>query len=361
MNEPSQNDEISLRDLYLIFKRGLTLIIAVAAAAGLLTFAVTSFRPNTYEAESTVLITPSPVRVQGPNNLTSNPANDVSYEAYQTLANSRPVLDAAVGRVPQANISGGGLRDAGRLVRLLGPQRPDQVVPLSVTHVVRHTDPELAAVLADAWAESTLETVRSALLASLNPVDATTAAELARLEAELAAVEARWRTFQEQDNGELLTSLLSGVTHQLAEGEVRLAALERQIAAAQAKQALLRDRLDGGGLGPATPEGLLAQLRIAEAAEAELPLLRAQLEALIERLEQVPRPQLYDWTVAILDLTEHQRAEVVLTESLAERDVLVAQQQRLQAYAAELRQEIAALTQQRSSRARTRQRSHRLW
>lgn len=82
MNESSQSDEISLRELYLVFKRGLLLISAIAAVAGLVAFAVMSFRPNTYEAESTVLINPSPVRAQGPGNLSFNLANSIAYEAY---------------------------------------------------------------------------------------------------------------------------------------------------------------------------------------------------------------------------------------------------------------------------------------
>lgn len=351
MNESSQaiqNDEISLRELYLILKRGLPLIVAVAVLAGLIAFAMTLAQPDRYEAESTVLINPSPVRVQGPSNLTFSPPNDVSYEAYQTLAESRPVLEAAVARVPEAGLTGDALRRSGRLVRLLGPQRPDQIAPLSVAHVVQHTDPAMAAALADAWAESTLETVRSALLESLSPVDAATAAELARLEAELAAVEARWRAFQAQDDGELLTALYRGTSNQLAEGEAQLAELERQIAAAQAKQALLRDRLAGSDLGSATAQGLLAQLQLAEAVQGEQPLLAAQLEALLERLAQDPNPQLYEWTVAILDLTEYQRAVVALVAAQAEHEVLAAQQRQLQAYAAELRERLAALNEQRS-------------
>lgn len=180
MNESPQSDEISLRELYLVLRRGLPLIVAVVAVAGLSAFAVMSLRPNLYEAESTVLIIPSPVRAPGPTNLPFNPVNDISYETYQTLANSRPVLDAAVSRLPQAGISDDELRRQGRLVRLMGPQRPDQVVPLSVTHVVQHTDPALAAALADAWAESTLEAVHSALLENLKLVGAATTAELAR-------------------------------------------------------------------------------------------------------------------------------------------------------------------------------------
>ena len=341
MNESSRNDEISLRELYLILKRGLPLVIVLAAVAGLLAFAVMSFRPNLYEAESTVLITPSPVQPQRPGSLTLSLPDISSFEVYQALANSRSVLDAAVSRVSQAGISADELRRQGRLVRLLGPQRPDQVAPLSVTHVVQHSDPELAVVLADAWAESALEAVRNVLLAGLSPVAVATSTELTRAAAALEAIEVRWRTFQGQDDGEQLTSLLSGTTLQLAEGEARLAELERQIAATEAKQALLRDRLSD--LGPVTFD-LLPQLAIAEAEQAGLSLLRAQLEALPE----APDAQLYHQTIAILDLTEYQRTGLTLAASLAERDALLSQQQRLQAHAIELRQEMAALNEQRS-------------
>ncbi len=358
MDETSQhNDEISLRDLYLILKKGLPIIAAVALVAGALTFIVSSFLPPVFEAETTVLITPPPVRVQGPSNLNLNPSNEVSFEAYETLANSRAVLENALSRVPQTELSASKLLSSGNVNKLLGPQRPDQIVPLSVTHQVKNSDPELAATLADAWAETTLETVRSSLLASLNPVNSTTAAELARLETELAKVEQSWREFQEQDNGEVLSARLKGLTQQIAQGEADLNQLKRDIASAEAKRDALITQLQADEqnsirLSPADREALIAQLELFQSQERQLENSEIQSPRLAE-ITYILRSQSDNLNIISLLNQSELRQEIINLSGLkAQEQTLGSQMQDYQNQTNTLQGQIAALDQERNQLTR---------
>lgn len=240
-----EEDEISLRDLYLIFKKGLLFILAAALLAGLATYLYFSAQDPVYEAESTTVITPPPVSgVQGRENISFTQSVLVTFESYQTLAFSRPVLEATAAQFPEGDVSAGGLRGAGRLEQLIGPQRPGEVAPLSVSHLVRHTDPAMSAALTNAWTEATLETIRNSLLAGLNPVDAATSGELHILEARLAEVENAWRAFGEEDEGGILSARLEGLTVQFTTGEARLNELARELAVAEARHDVLASQLE---------------------------------------------------------------------------------------------------------------------
>ena len=358
-NHETYGDEISLRDLYLILKRGLPVILGVALAAALVTFLITSLLPPVFEAESTTLVTPSPIRVQGSENLTFSPNNEVSFEAYETLARSRAVLEEAAAGVPEAELGAGDLVGIGSVRELLGPQRPDQVVPLSVTHVVKHEDPVLAAALADAWAQSTLQTVRNSLLASLNPVDATTEGEVARLQSALEETEARWRSFQERDEGDVLQARLEGLTEQLSMGEARVNELERSIAAARARREALLAQLQGSLLDEnetlderaiTSPE-ILDGLRLFEAEERLNPSTYAQIAFLLERAALGDEGTQRTTEAQILSLlirTDLQSLEVGLAGLEAERESLIGQLDSYEAQAKALRERIAALNQERS-------------
>jgi uncharacterized protein involved in exopolysaccharide biosynthesis len=242
-------DDISLRDLYLTFVRGLPLMIVVALIFGIIAFVYSSFLPEIYLAESTVLISPRPISVQGPGNVSFNPSSDVSFRAYETLAKSRAVLEDAaqdvVSAVPELTVGDvvGTLR-RGTTTEILGPVRSDIIAPLAVTHAVRSTDPQHTVILADAWAASSIEAVQQSLLASLDPVNRTTLDEVESLTLELDDTEARWRDFQAGDNGELLAARLAAVTVQIADGETQLSVLERQIAAARGAIDSLTAQLD---------------------------------------------------------------------------------------------------------------------
>ena len=244
-----RDDEVSLRDLYLVLLRGLPFVLLLALVAGGVAYYLNAQRRPVYAAESTVLVTPPPIQIEGDEELSFSPINEVSFQTYETLARSQAVLNDAAARV------GGGvdpsvLASLGTLRQLIGPQRVGDVAPLAVIHRVRNGDPERAAQLADAWAQSTLAAVRESLFSSLRPVDEATTQEVEQLQRNVEAVEARVQRFAAEDNGPLLEAELEGLTRQLIDGRERQGELTREIAAAEARVQALEGQL--GGAAPNT-------------------------------------------------------------------------------------------------------------
>ncbi|MEX2536014.1 MAG: Wzz/FepE/Etk N-terminal domain-containing protein [Trueperaceae bacterium] len=253
-------DEISLRDLYLIIKRGfpLILVVAVLAAAGALLFV--TLRTQRYQAETTVLINPTPVRVQGTRNLALEQGNSVSWETYQTIAFSRSVIEDALSRLEPGTATVDMLRGSGELTRLAGPQNASQIAPLTISHAFTHADPVVAAATADAWASATVETVSAGLLASLESVRTATAQQLESLEQQLSSLEERWTEFQSRDESELVGSRLTGLAERVPFNEAILEEAERAIATAQGERealAAVETRSAGNVADPGTAAALL--------------------------------------------------------------------------------------------------------
>ena len=238
--------EVSLRDLYLVLIRGLPFILLLALLSGGVAYFLNAERKPVYAAESTVLVTPPPIQIQGDENISFSPINEVSFQTYNTLARSQSVLRDAVAQVKGVKIAPGQLAALGTLRQLFGPQRIGDVAPLSVIHRVRNGNPERAALLADAWAQSTLKAVRESLFSSLQPVDATTNREVSRLQRNVEQVEAQVQAFAAQDNGPLLEAELEGVTRQITDGRERQGELARDIAATQARVRVLEQQLGAG-------------------------------------------------------------------------------------------------------------------
>lgn len=251
--EPRRDDEVSLRDLYLVLLRGLPFVLLLALVAGGVAYYLNAQRRPVYAAESTVLVTPPPIQIEGDEELSFSPINEVSFQTYETLARSQFVLNDAAARVG-GEVDPAVLLSLGTLRQLIGPQRVGDIAPLSVIHRVRNGDPERAARLADAWAQSTLAAVRESLFASLRPVDETTTREVARLQRNVEAVEARVQRFAAEDNGPLLEAELEGLTRQLIDGRERQGELTREIAAAEARVQALTEQL-GGSVPNPTADG----------------------------------------------------------------------------------------------------------
>ena len=239
-----RDDEVSLRDLYLVLLRGLPFVLLLTLVAGGVAYYLNAQRRPVYAAESTVLVTPPPIQIEGDENLSFSPINEVSFQTYETLARSQLVLNDAAARVG-GEIDPAALLALGTLRQLIGPQRVGDVAPLAVIHRVRNGNPERAARLADAWAQSTLAAVRESLFSSLRPVDEGTTREVARLQRNVREVETRVQAFAAEDNGPLLEAELEGLTRQLIDGRERQGELTRDIAAAEARVQALTDQLGG--------------------------------------------------------------------------------------------------------------------
>lgn len=231
------SDEVSLREVFFVLLRGLPIILATALVFGVGAYVLNARQQPTYSAQSTVMVTPPAIAIEGDDTLTFRPPNEISFQSYGTLARSQEVLQNAVAQISGAQISPSGLLSLATL-REIPPTAPNvsgTIPPLSVVHTVRNANPERAAQLADAWAESTLAAVRRSLFASLELVGAQTAQEATRLQSNVDGVEARVQAFAAKDEGPLLEAELAGRTRQLTDGRTRLGDLETQIAASRAR------------------------------------------------------------------------------------------------------------------------------
>lgn len=213
---PPYPDEISLRELYLILKRGLPLILTVTSVAAVVTFVNLGLRSARYAAESVALVTPPAISIEGVQDLSFTPSSDVSFEAYETLANSRAVLEQATAAFAteynQLN---------GNVSQLVGP-RSGQTGSLLVTHQVTHSDPDTATGLANAWAEATLETVRTALINNIQPLSEITAGEVTALQLELSEAENALAVFEAEDTTASLEETVTRLAELIAAAEAEL-------------------------------------------------------------------------------------------------------------------------------------------
>lgn len=233
-NPPS--DEVSLRDLWLILRRGLGTILVVALVAAVLGYLAMWLRPPAYQAEATVTSRAPTVRMLNdmdlmvtpdgrgtPPSLAVDPPSSLSFEAYRALSESRLVFESALARatVPGGSIDVASLEAAAELTE---PGRSQ--TPLIVVHRVTWSDPAIAAELANAWAEASVDHARGVLSSELGAVvDTTRSVASARL-AEVERIE----------------SELEALTADRAAGDERqIARLERELAAAERSHAAIAD------------------------------------------------------------------------------------------------------------------------
>lgn len=236
-----QGDEISLRDLYLIIKQSFWLIVVASVIVGAAAFIYASMQPKSYTAEATTLITPlgsSPALPFGPESLQLATGLSVSYEAYTTLAQSHQAILQVLEAVPEYEGTPTQFLRNAKISKLVGPANATQVAPLSVVHSVTHTNPELAARLADAWSKAAIEVVRAALLDELTPVHDVTNAGLLAAEQNLLLAESLQKEFYANHNPALLQERLEGLTKHHNENKIRILDLTVNL---RANQALLAE------------------------------------------------------------------------------------------------------------------------
>lgn len=204
---PYQTDEISLRDLYLIVKKAFLPAVIIAVLVGAVTFVYLTMQPKTYTAEATTLVTPliaEPSFSLGEETLRVASGTAVSYEAYEAIAFSRRVLNEVIAAVPEYEKGATQLRKQLTLKKLVGPANVTQTAPLSVIHTANNTSPEVAAKLADEWANITIRTVSESMLDDMRPIVTATTKALADAEVAVELAESALRKFEETSSLALL-------------------------------------------------------------------------------------------------------------------------------------------------------------
>jgi uncharacterized protein involved in exopolysaccharide biosynthesis len=331
---PWPTDEVSLRDLYLILRRGLPAIVIVAGLAAAATAAFVALAPDSYAAEATVVSTPSRVQLRGEGSLAFEPRSAIDFATFENLATNRGAFEATIARLEADGVpapdSFRDLADAAEVERLSGPDGADDPTPLTVVLRVRWDDPASSARYANAWAEATVEQVRSSLLAGLEPAYERALATIDTREDELAEAESAFRDFQAQD--------LEGADRRLETWTQRSLSLrdelddrDRTIAGLEARRASLAPAagLEVDGIDPDALELLEGTGRL----DDEPAALFATAEAAAEGgdpLALLARHDLLSVTVALAD-QRAERAEL--------RDTLQEVESRL----TELRREVADL------------------
>jgi len=334
-------DELSLHELYLILKRGLPLIIGIAITIGLAVLLVTSLQPRNYQAEATVLVTPTPIRFQGEARLEFDPRNNVSFQTYRTVAFSRVVLEGIITALQDPDLRVEDLSDILDLIRIDGPQQSDQSAPLTISHKATLHDARKAAKLADAWAQQTIEALRSSQLADLSSTKTTTDEEAARLQSELGDIETAWKSFQERDNSSIIAAQLGSLTRRITSGEEKLDQLARDIATSTARQELLTAQLSRIGSAE-TGIDTGSQLELLQVQGVISESLMAQITTLLDRQPAAGRGFESD-LLKLIARSALQREAVLAAGLLAERDQLEKQLETYKRQANDLRQEGATL------------------
>ena len=352
---PRYDDEISLRELYLILVRGLPTIVVVTLVAIAVALGYGLLRPDTFEAEATVVSSPTTVEVRGAGDLGFVPRSAIDFGAYETIAMSRGTFEAAIAileqRGPTAPASFRALRGAATVERLAGPSGSSPSTPLTIVHRVVWADPALAAAYTDAWAQATVEQVRSTLLADLEPTRLQVMRTIETREAELTAADAELAAFDAKDIEGVRLELRNAASNVLTLQQL-IDQVDRTIGGAAARIEVLRDSvnfsvngaLDGSG-------GTLdaATLQLLEGTKRLDPDLAARLGLLATRTG-TSGPVVAE-AVALLARTDLQAAATALASATGERAALEdamaatrAQIERLRATVAELEAERREVT-----------------
>jgi|GEM_PF-1256468 len=360
----AHDDEVSLRELYLIVKRGLPLIVTVALVAAVVTFLAVILAPDRFESEATVVSAPTTVQVQGEGTLAFEPRSAITFATYEDIAISRATFERTLASLRDGGAATpDGPRDllaAATVERLTGPSNANDSTPLTVVHRISWSDAQLAARYADAWAEATVEQVRSTLLADLEPARVQTVEALEAREATLAEAEAAYRTFQAQDLPGIQQELRT-VGERIAASEDGLTELDRTIAGltAQREALLAMNGFATSGAAGASAEtlDLLADTeRLDPAVAAQLRLLATTPGDDATGGGAAGDSTRVDDAIALLRRADLHAITVELAGALQEREQLrsalatsEARAETLRDRVAELRQEDARLSRRLSS------------
>lgn len=213
-------DEVPLRDLYLTFRAGLPLIVAVAVLAGTAAFLLTITRARSYTATAVVQVMPTVVTTGQYTDLTLSSPVGLDQDSYRALAFSREVLANATERY------------AGAVAELSSLEQPDGD-SLTVEHlegsakltmapsaqlargqqVGQHSfsaaTPEGAAAGANAWAHATAAAARELLSRPVRGALAAAEEEQAIRRSALDASAEAWAEFLARDRRDELRAALA--------------------------------------------------------------------------------------------------------------------------------------------------------
>ena len=304
------DDELSLRDLYLILRRRSPWIVLVAFLVGFAAYSYLASRPAIFVAEATTVVAPAPIEADLGTGVRFRPEAAVPFDTYHTLAFSRSVLEQVLPFHEHGDVNQ--LEQALALERIAGSAtQPSRF--LAVAHQVRSRDPEVAAASAEAWVAATVTNVRALLMENLDAVELITGDALTVARERLSVSQEALEQFRAEVAPEALRARVSALDGAWSTLEARILSNSWTLAARGAERdalVALRERVGGDTevvLTYATEvvvtvDGAIASL------EARLASIDAEVDRLAELQHEVDAnraaiaAELVQVTVTITDL-----------------------------------------------------------
>jgi len=244
-------DEVSLRELYLVFRAGLPLIIAAALVVGALAFALQALRTPQYTATATVNVIPPLVGTDSLSGLELSVTAGMDSDSYRAIAESLDLL----GEVASGfTIDGSQLTaiDLAAVTQLSSRQAASQARGhLVVEHAVTLAGDEgkdKADEVANAWAEATVAEVANTLSSHLAGAVETVNAEIAERRAAFQAASDAWAEFLAKDERAALTQQLALAAAQEGASAAGASDLRERLARLEAEAATLERELSTASL-----------------------------------------------------------------------------------------------------------------
>lgn len=334
------SDEVSLRELYLILRRGFAGIVVFSLVAGLAAFVIVSSRPVRYAASAGVQVT-VPILSAQTAFADQVPQVSLGAQAYGMLARSTDVVAQALGVT--AEVDDPRLRSFLEHSDVRASDASSQTRPIvNAEHRVLAEQPALAAEEANAWAEATAAAAVATLRVPLEAAHRAASEELAAREAELAAAEAAWATFAAEDERTQLSLRLEGLATLEVQNDARRVELERSIASNTAQRDLLLAVI--GARASGEPAELATQLEALLAAgvldpDTDTALRRALASLPVASSQGTP-------TYDVVTLVARARLDALTAELagfVAERNQLAQGDGKVTAEAGSLRAQLADL------------------
>lgn len=233
MYEPS--DEISLRELYVILRGALLWVLPGALAVAAVAFLAVWHRPHQYQATATVRISPLQVTSQGADNgqLDLKPVTNMSFDTFESIALSAPVLDRALASVPSSPAS---LTAKALATDVTVKDQTEGNAGITAALQVRLPDGAMASTVANAWARASVAGAQDALAASITSIGARLSQQQVTRRKALDGAQSKWSSFESSDNRSSLHAQLDALATKVASLKKRLMDLDATGARAKAQQ-----------------------------------------------------------------------------------------------------------------------------
>ena len=260
------DDTVSLREVYLVFRAGLPLIVTVAVLCGLAAFAYRALQGTTYTSSAVVQVVQPRVSTQPGSSLDVSVVSPLNAATYRAIALSPVTLGAVADELGARSV-----RDLGSLEVVGGPG-PTTGEAIAVSHVVKvptERGAEWAATVANAWAQASVAAAREVLVAPFTEAGGRLDSDVAAREAAYQAASEAWADFLAIDERDELRRRLESLVELDAVRLARLGEVEGEAQALRARIAALQD----------AGEPVAALNADLAAAEAEAQHLRDELAA----------------------------------------------------------------------------------